>query len=186
MKRHNSLKLFALLSIVVGQAFAYDDYCGPLEPGRWYLMPKVGAAPGLFTNRGNERRVVPSAGFEQPINCPMTFQDSIVDCMTILPNAQNTLREDCCPIPKFSEVFTNGVLHVGGEIGYAAGSHCQYFIDLIYNRASGSCVPTKTQNVRALDGCCPDDCNSNCSNPLSTSNRTDELSKLLIFRCLHW
>ncbi len=176
MKRCNSLKLFALLSIVVGQAFAYSSYdcCGPLEPCRWYVMPKVGAAPGIWSNRGHERRVVPSAGFPQPITCPMTFSDTIVDCADILPNPENIFQEDCCPIPKFSRVFTNGVLHVGGEIGYITDCHCLYFIDLFYNRANGSCVSHETKNVKALDGCCPDDCNTvDCNNPLSISQRTD-------------
>lgn len=176
MKRHNSLKLFALLSIVVGQAFAYSSYdcCGPLEPGHWYVMPKVGAAPGIWTSRGHERRIVPSAGLPQPVTCPLTFSDSIVDCVNVLPHPENIFQENCCPTPKFSDVFTNGVLHVGGEIGYVTDCHCLYFIDLIYNRANGSCVCIESKNIKALDGCCPNDCDSDCSNPLSTSQRTDK------------
>ena len=184
MKRCNSLKLFALLSIVVGQAFAYSSYdcCGPLEPGHWYVMPKVGAAPGIFTNRGFECQVVPFSG----VSCPLSCQDVCpttagnVACSQILTGPENVFQQNCCKLPKFSDLFSNGVLHVGGEVGYITDCHCLYFVDLIYDRASGSCVCFENKYVKALDGCCPDDCRD-CSEPLVSYNRTDDYDNYTAF-----
>ena len=144
----NVRHLLALLVCMATTSLAFgDNCCGPCLPHTWYLLPKVGAAPGFFANRGYEMRVVPRSG----ISCPTSTID--VPCDEILSNPQDILQQNSCRLFKFSEGFTNRVLHVGGEIGWYATDCCAYFIDLIYNRAGGDCLNLHTSNFRAIDGC---------------------------------
>lgn len=162
MKNRRRLQLFGLLFITtILQAYRSED-CGPLEPGRFYLMPKIGDASAIVTHREHNLQVVPKAG----VSCPLA---GTVSCVDVLTSPQNIFQQDCCPVFKFGEAFSNGVLHVGGEVGYITGPHCLYFIDLIYNRARGNCIPTRTYNfIQAMDGCCENECND-CSDPLVSS-----------------
>lgn len=154
MKRLHSFKLVALLSVVAGSLNAYGDCEGPLERGRWYVMPKIGVAPGIFANRGYEHVVAPA----NAILADCMTQDTTTTCRTLATTPSNVFERNLCKSPKFNDIWSNGVLHVGGEIGYNTCDNGQMFVDLFYNRASGDCVRTEGKYFKAPAGC-DDDCN---------------------------
>ncbi|MEX0848887.1 MAG: hypothetical protein WD055_01540 [Candidatus Dependentiae bacterium] len=175
MNKLHSFKLVALLSIVAGLQ-AYGDDCGPLERGRWYVMPKIGVAPGIFANRGREQVVVPKAAVTCPLICTETGE--AFSCNDIISSPGNVLQENQCKAPKFGDLFSNGVLHVAGEIGHNTCDNSQWFIEAFYNRASGSNVCLDGNYVLAPEGCvkdCNKDCNTNCTtgDVLTTWARND-------------
>lgn len=176
MNKLHSFKLVALLSIVAGLQ-AYGDDCGPLERGRWYVMPKIGVAPGIFANRGHEQAIFPANAV--PADCVIQTSDAGLECRAKSTTPENVLVEGQCKAPKFGDLFSNGVLHVAGEIGHNTCDNSQWFIEAFYNRASGSNVCLDGNYVRAPEGCvadCNKDCNTNnCTtgDVLNTLARTD-------------
>lgn len=178
MKKLQTFKLAAILSLLaVGPTQARHNDCeGPLDSGRWYIMPKIGAAPGIFANRGYEQRVQILGGADDA--------DRTVTCVNGTPvvseaNQYNALQQNSCKIPKFGQVFSNGVLHVGFELGRNVCDNTQMYFEFVYNRASGKkCVAETTNHYVAPEGCASGDCSTNCSTPignlLGTLSRTTQ------------
>lgn len=172
MKKLHSFKLLALLSVVAGSLNAYSDECGgPLERGSYYVMPKIGVAPGIFSGRGHEKSVWPLAGVE------CVDKGTGFTCIPEInpTNQNNILQQDACKLPKFGDIFSNGVLHVGFEVGRNVCDNSQVYLEFVYNRASGSCVNTENQRFAAVDGCAGNDCCPTTNNSaLGTWSRTTQ------------
>lgn len=176
MKSAHNLVIGVLLITAVS-VVAYMDDCGSLQRGNWYIMPKIGAAPGFFTHRGYERRVVPLGSAANPaIVC--TSIPVIGDRPVVQRDlANNIVQQNACRIPTFSKTFTNRVLDVGFEIGRNMSDNAQLYLEYFYNRARGSCLNSPTENYAAPDGCAESSCSAVSSGPiLTTSNPTYQYS----------
>ncbi len=166
MTNRSSFRVIMLLAFITGSAQA-DYACeGPLEAGSWFVKPKIGVAPSIFAGRrARQQFVIPRAGAGDAID-PCDWEN----------NFQNTLQEGPC-LPKFSDMFNQGVLHVGIELGYNVCDRSPWFLEFVYNRASGKCVAPCGDYItnRATLGCskvCSDtdsacnfdnnNCNDNC------------------------
>jgi hypothetical protein len=174
MKKLHSVKMLAMLTVLAaGSVQARNDDCeGPLDCGRWYVMPKIGVAPGIFANRGYEHYVVPGAAVAD--NCTLPTSGP---CRQVLSAPTNVFQQNSCKGLKFGQLWSNGVLHVGFELGHNTSDNGQCFLEFFYDRASGREVCYDLNNYKALAGCTSDDCNTNCSTftgtALDTSKRTD-------------
>lgn len=156
MKKYLSLPLVLLLSLVTGNASAFLKQFHEGE-AHWYIMPKIGAAPSIFSShQAHQMMVVPFAGVD-PALCVETPTCNVGNFANIL---QETPR-----LPKFGDMFHQGVLHIGFEIGRSICDRGECFLEFVYNRASGKpycyCDPFVTLN--AVVGCSVSDCNSDCS-----------------------
>ena len=162
MRKLTSLKVVALLAIA-GTALADYD-CGPLEAGTWFVTPKVGVAPSIFaSHRAHQQLVVPWAGVDQTITgCASTVYDDRCN----VNDFAKVLQEGPC-IGKFGDIFHQGVLHVGIEVGHNVCDNSAVWLEFIYNRSSGKCEcfdPYITN--KATIGCtvdCNTDCDVNCN-----------------------
>ncbi|MEX0848890.1 MAG: hypothetical protein WD055_01560 [Candidatus Dependentiae bacterium] len=114
--------------------------CAPLIPGCWYMLPKIGIAPTLFTNRTSTLWIEPLNAFENTRDYDADNTDWPTNPPTGLNDINTILRDTGACWPKFKEAFSNRVLHVGGEIGYNLRDNCLAFIDITYDRASGNTV----------------------------------------------
>lgn len=145
-----------------------------LEAEHWYILPKIGIAPGLFAHRGHEHRVVPLANGANPaIVC--TNIVGLGEFPMVQPNlAQTIVQQNKDKIPTFGQTFTNRVLDVGFEVGRNMCDSMQYYLEFRYNRASGnSCLYSPTQNYAAPDGCSAGSCSAvDAGAILTTSNPT--------------
>lgn len=186
MKKLHSVKMLAALTIVAASSIqGYTNDCeGPLDRGRWYIMPKVGAAPGLFAGRGYEQRVQILGG--------TATADRTVTCVNGTPIVTNTdvqynaLQQDNCRVPKFNQIFSNGVLNVGFEVGRNVCDNTQMYLEFVYNRASGKCLTQTTRNYAAPVGCSAENCssNTNCAPTgplLSESTRTSSFDNYVAY-----
>lgn len=178
MKKLHSVKMLAMLTVLAaGSIRARNSDCeGPLDCGRWYVMPKIGVAPGVFANRGYEHYVVPAAVLASDCQTSATnvnCRSQIVDNDALL----NVFQQNSCKGLKFGQLFSNGVLHVGFELGHNTSDNGQCFLEFFYDRASGRDVCYDLNQYRALAGCTSNDCNTDCTTftgtALSTARRTD-------------
>jgi hypothetical protein len=169
MKNSHSIKMLAVLTMLAaGSAqgnmrHRTNDGCGPLEAKRWGFMVFGGAAPGLFSHRGLVHRNIPRAALSCPTEAVTIGGPNDPFCLNIyqiLTSPDDASQVSCPKDPQFSTQFSNGVVHVGGEISYNACSNTQYFVDVIFNRARGKCFTIDDKNYRAPDGCdsCANDC----------------------------
>lgn len=176
MKRLHSFKLVALLSVVAGSLAIHAGECdGPLESGSWYVLPKIGVAPGIFANRGYEKCISPLGSNDADQKAVVCSQfDTPVGCQPVVvaANQNNILQQDACKIPKFGDIFSNGVLHVGFELGRNVCDNSAVYLEFVYNRASGSCVNSTSRKFAAPDGCLGNDCCTTTGSELSSSSRT--------------
>lgn len=156
MIKRSSFRVVMLLALVAGSAQA-DYACeGPLEAGNWFLKPKIGVAPSIFAGRRARQQFVVPRAAQDPALC-----GEIQFCN--VNNFANTLQEGAC-LPKFSDMFNQGVLHVGVELGYNVCDRGPWFVEFVYNRASGKCVSPCGDYItnKATVGCTKD-CNNDCS-----------------------
>ncbi len=162
MKKIISLPIILFLAFIAGNASAlFNDCCeeGPLEPCHWFVKPKIGVAPSIFaSHRAHQLFVVPWAGVDT----------SLCETSPIcnVGNFANVLQEGPC-IPKFSDIFHQGVLHVGVEVGYNVCDRSSCFLEFIYNHASGDCVCcepfiTNKANIGCTEDCDKKDCSAKC------------------------
>lgn len=182
MKKAYNFKALGLLLILAGSSAAYARDCGILQSGSWYVMPKVGAAPGLFTHRGHEHRVVPLGSAANPaIVC--TAITGLGDRPVVQPTLANTIvQQNACKIPTFSKTFSNGVIHAGVEVGRNMCDNSQLYLEFTYNRAKGNCLNSPTSNFAAPDGCLSGSCSTTVSGtPLTTSNPTYQYSNYVAY-----
>ena len=190
MKKLHSVKMLAMLTVLAaGSIQGRSNECdGPLECGRWYVMPKIGAAPGIFANRGYEQYVVPAAAI--PATCVITLADVGDLCRTKFApatgptntNLLNVFQQNSCRGLKFGQLFSNGVLHVGVELGHNTADNGQCFLEFFYDRANGKEACYTLNQYQALAGCTSDDCNTNCTTnftgtALGTQSRNDCMGK---------
>lgn len=174
MKKLHSVKMLAMLTVLAaGSIQARNNDCeGPLDQGRWYVMPKIGVAPGIFANRGYDQYVVPSAAVADSCTLPTTGS-----CRQVLSAPTNVFQQNGCKGLKFGQLWSNGVLHVGFELGHNTSDKGQCFLEFFYDRASGSQVCYDLKGYKALAGCTSDDCKTDCTtftgDPLETGKRTD-------------
>jgi hypothetical protein len=164
-----SLRILMLVSICATM-FAREEGNGPLDAGRWGLLIGAGAAPATFKNRGFIRGVDPSL----TLLCPAPLGQNVTtltcdNIYKVLTNPSNALIEDGCRLPNFGKQFSNGVVHVTGQISYNVCSNTQYFIEAVYNRARGQCVNHQLSTFKAPDTCAVD-CNSICSDSSSCNS----------------
>lgn len=189
MKKLHSVKMLAMLTVLAASSVqARNDDCeGPLDSGRWYIMPKIGVAPGIFAGRGYEQRVQilgGSSSVDRTVSCLNPVDGSacatVGACVPVVSttNQYNAFQQNSCKNPKFNEIFSNGVLHVGFEVGRNVCDNVQMYLEFVYDRASGKCLTNSTSNYAAPEGCVSDDCSTSCSTPagnlLSTSTRTSK------------
>ncbi len=173
------LRVAVLASVCAVSIFARDNGCGPLEAGRWGLLAGVGAAPGFFKNRGYVQRVLPGAGIT---GCPFDLGDDITtlscdNVYRVLTTPQNVLLQNACRVPNFGKQFSNGVLHVTGQISYNVCSNTQYFLEAVYNRATGNkCLAIQGRNFRAPDFCGPTCDVSSCQISSNSCSSSDSCS----------
>ncbi len=166
MTNRSSFRVIMLLAFIAGSAQA-DYACeGPLEAGSWFVKPKIGVAPSIFAGRrARQQFVVPRAAQDQA-RCEVSTPECNVDKFA------NTLQEGPC-LPKFSDMFNQGVLHVGVELGYNVCDRSPWFLEFVYNRASGKCIqPCEYITNKATAGCtknCNTDCNTDCTTSCNDS-----------------
>lgn len=166
MNLRSSLKVM-LLALVVSSVAAEscNSWCDQIfDTNNWYLLPKIGVAPSIFAGRAHQQLVVPRAGLDL-VDCSVSGAGECVERDGLLNNAANVLQETCC-LPKFSNMFRQGVLHVGFELGYqTCDSNCPVFFEFIYNRANGRCQNPCGDYITGLAsvGCSARDCNTDCS-----------------------
>lgn len=179
MKCTRTLRVLMLVSAcaaTLSARYSRESGQGPLEAGRWGLLAGVGAAPGFFKNRGYAQSVWPRSG----VTCPVTgFTSNTIPCneiYNVLTTPENVFQQSACQLPKFNKLFSNGVLHVTGQISYNVCCNTQFFLEGVYDRANGNkCLTITTNNYKA-----PEFCGSNCdsgscsssSNSCSTSSCT--------------
>lgn len=177
MNIRSSLKVM-LLALAVSQIAAdgCDTFCDKIfDVNNWFITPKIGVAPSIFAGRARQQLVVPRAAILTDdagdfIECPTSSVAGA--CLSeegLLDNFANTLQETPC-LPKFSNMFRQGVLHVGVELGYqACDESCPVFVEFVYNRASGRCLSpcTPYYTNKATSGC-SNDCNTSCSSSSSS------------------
>lgn len=161
MKKYVSLPIVMLLALVASNSFALLNHFHEGE-AHWYVMPKIGAAPSIFSShRAHQMLVVPYAAVDEAACSTSTAACNV-------NNFANVLQETQC-LPKFGDMFNQGVLHVGVEIGRNICDRSECFLEFTYDRASGSChnpcSPFVTGNARV--GCSP---SADCSNSCSTSS----------------
>jgi hypothetical protein len=157
MKKFISLPIVMLLALVASESSAFTSHFHDGE-AHWYVMPKIGVAPSIFVKKSTPQLiVVPAAA--------LTPATGIGDSALYANVLQETPR-----LPKFSDMFHQGVLHVGIEIGRSICERSEAFLEFVYNRASGKCYgycnPFVT--LKAAEGCSADDCNSSCSSSSSS------------------
>ncbi len=163
MKKHISLPLLLLLSLVASnmEAFLKQFHEGEAH---WYIMPKIGAAPSIFaSHQAHQLMVVPFAGVD-PTLC------NNVDVRTCNVSNFADILQETPRLPKFGDMFHQGVLHIGFEIGRSICDRSEAFLEFVYNRASGKCYgycnPFVT--LQSFVGCSPSDCNNDCSSSSSS------------------
>lgn len=167
MNIRSSLKVMLLALVVVATpAQSCDTLCDKLfDTNNWYLTPKIGVAPSIFAGRARQQLVVPRAALsltECSISPACLQADGAID------NFANVLQETAC-LPKFNDMFRQGVLHVGVELGYqSCDSSCPVFVEFVYNRANGRCLTpcTPYYTNKASIGC-TNDCNTSCTTKTS-------------------
>lgn len=170
MKKNISLPIVMLLALVASNSFALLNHFHEGE-AHWFIKPKIGAAPSIFSShRAHQMLVVPYAGVDTVL-CTTNLGACNVS------NYANVLQETSC-LPKFGDMFNQGVLHVGFEVGRNICDRSECFLEFTYDRASGSCYnycsPFVTGNART--GCTANtDCNNNsCSSSSSCSSSCDD------------
>jgi hypothetical protein len=173
MNIRSSLKVM-LLALVVSPfaAKSCDTLCDKLfDTNNWYLTPKIGVAPSVFAGRARQQLVVPRAALNLVSCSSSTTPNDCVESTGLLDNFANTLQETAC-LPKFNDMFKQGVLHVGVELGYqSCDSSCPVFVEFVYNRANGRCVtPCNAYTVVASTGCANNDCNTSCTTKSSCAD----------------
>lgn len=176
MNLRSSLKVM-LLALVVSSVAAEnccDSICDKLfDTNNWYLTPKIGVAPSVFAGRARQQFVVPAAGLNL-VECSTSSVTNVcVQEADLLGNFERTLQDTAC-LPKFNDMFRQGVLHVGVELGYqSCESNCPVFVEFIYNRANGRCNTPCSPYItnQASTGCLFADCSTNsCTTRSSCSN----------------
>ena len=173
MKKLHSVKMLAALTFfAAGTVQGYSDCEGPLQCGRWYVMPKIGVAPGIFANRGHEQYVVPGAVF--PAGCTIVTGDVGNACSSKITSTsiRNVFQENACRGNKFSKLFGNGVVHVAFELGHNTANNGQCFVEVFYDHAKGHDDCFTINAFQAPAGCTSDDCNTNCSSTTGTTLNT--------------
>lgn len=175
------IKVFGFLLTVTSLSAAFAPHNDMLQRNSWYIMPKIGVAPGLFTHRGYEHRVVPLGSQANPaIVC--TTIPGVGDRPVVQANLANTIvQQNKCRIPAFSKMFTNGVFDVGFEIGRNMCDNNQLYLEFAYNHAKGSCLNLPTENVAAPDGCSGSCSFAGSGTVLTTSNPTYQFSNYTSF-----
>lgn len=172
MKKLHSVKMFAVLAMATAGSVqgTYNDCEGPLERGRWYVMPKIGVAPGIFANRGYEQYIVPSAAINAP--CTITIDEVGDACRSLINAPTNVFQQSSCRSLKFGQLWSNGVLHVGFELGHNTADNGQCFVEFFYDRANGKDACYNLNSFKANAGCTSDDCNTDCTSFTGTALRT--------------
>ena len=171
----------AMLLLLQSFCIFCTSYNKPLAASCWYITPKIGLAPALFTHRTPDLYVVPFAG-----NCDSAPYGCNTNCNMItrqggdesLVNCPANMLEQGCSFPKFGKIFHQPLLHIGSEIGYNLSERITWYADLIYNRARGKNTYVHQDLVRALDGC---NQNGDISPIFSTIRRSDKYASLSIF-----
>ena len=179
MKKLHSVKMLAALTMLAaGSIHGYISDCeGPLDCGRWYIMPKIGAAPGIFANRGHEFYVNPAQAI--PATCEITQLNVGSSCRSLIDATQitNVLQQNGCKGLKFGQLWNQGVVHVGFELGRNTSDNGQCFFEFFYNHAKGKEACYSINTYQASAGCSSGDCNSSCTSTtatvLNTRSRTD-------------
>lgn len=166
------MQIVMLASVCTATISANYDNCGPLERGRWGLLAGIGVAPGFFKNRGFSQAVDPYAGLAA---CPIDLgqRGTTLDCESVyvaLTTPENVFVQNACKAPNFSKLFTNGVLHVTGQLSYNVCENTQYFLEAVYNRATGSCINGTATYVRAPAYCGTGSCSTSCDSSNSCSS----------------
>jgi hypothetical protein len=168
-----------LLALVAGSAHAEYACEGPFESGNWFVKPKIGVAPSIFASRrARQQFVVPRAAQDQAVcntqgNCGTCDGQGggapVCPATCNINNFANTLQEGPC-LPKFSDMFRQGVLHVGVELGYNVCDRSPWFLEFVYNRASGQCIPQCGEYItNAATAGCTADCNTDCKTSCADS-----------------
>ncbi len=166
MSGMKTLRVITLVSVCAASVLARDNGCGPLEARRWGLLVGAGAAPGFFKNRGFTQAVDPYLGLA---SCPITIPGTGVTTLAcdqvynVLTTPENVFIQRDCSLPKFNKLFTNGVVHVTGQISYNVCNNTQYFLEGVYERATGSCVTYAPNLSKAPAFCEGGSCESSCS-----------------------
>lgn len=174
MNIRSSLKVMLLALVVATTAQSCDTICDKLfDTNNWYLTPKIGVAPSIFAGRARQQLVVPRAAIQEDF-CNPSGTSEIDTCYTaegIINNYANTLQETAC-LPKFNDMFRQGVLHVGVELGYqSCDSSCPVFVEFVYNRANGKCqTPCSPYYTNKASVGCTNDCNTSCTTKTSCGN----------------
>jgi hypothetical protein len=176
------IKLRVSIAVLVIISVASKALAGDLlQEGSYYILPKIGVAPVLFTNRGYERRVVPLGSALQPaIVC--TDIDGLGSRPVVQANLANTIvQQNKFRIPKFGESFSNRVFDVGFEIGRNMSCSSQLYLEFAYNHAKGSVIVAPTENVAAPDGCAGSCASPQSSRVLTVSDPTYQYGSYVSF-----
>lgn len=159
MKKFISLPIVVLLALIASESSAFTKHFHDGE-AHWYVMPKIGVAPTIFTPRTTPQLfVVPAAA----LNTTTPFAG--------VPAQYANVLQEGPRLPKFADMFHQGVLHVGIEFGRSICDRSECFLEFVYNRSSGKdcynyCNPFVT--LQAAEGCPGGDCNSSCSSSSSS------------------
>lgn len=176
MKKFISLPIVLLLALVASDASALFNHFHEGKPN-WFVQAVIGGAPSIFSShRAHQMLVVPYAGVDS------TLCTGVETCN--VNNFANVLQETPC-LPKFGDMFRQGLLHVGVQVGRDICDRSQCFLEFTYNRASGKCYTycnnpfvTCAANVGCAvsTGCgtlnstsCSTSCNDSCSPSCTTS-----------------
>ncbi len=161
MKKFLSLPIVMLLALIASESSAFTKHFHDGE-AHWYVMPKIGVAPTIFVKKTTPQLfVVPAAGLD-------------ANGAGLAANYANVLQEGP-RLPKFNDMFHQGVLHVGLEFGRSICDRSECFLEFTYNRASGKCYgycnPFVT--LAAAEGCPGGDCSNDCSSSSCSSSCDD-------------
>ncbi len=134
MKRN--IKIIIILSIF--QNISGFGTCAPLIPGCWYILPKAGVAPTIFTDRESILWIEPLNGFENTRDYDANNDQWPTSPPTGLNAVETILFDTGICLPKFKDAFSNRVLHIGAEVGYNLRDNCLAYADITYDRAHGN------------------------------------------------
>jgi hypothetical protein len=160
--------LVGVCAATASARYSRENGNGPLEARRWGLLVGAGVAPGFFKNRGFDQTVWPASGVNCPVNNITGGNLTCDQIYRVLNNPLNVFQQSACKLPKFNKLFTNGVVHVTGQISYNVCCNTQFFLEGVYNRARGSNCLNITSNNYAAPAYCQS--NGNCSTNCSTSS----------------
>ncbi len=134
----HSIKMILLSAIF--QTLSGFGTCAPLVPGCWYILPKAGVAPTIFTDRESTLWTEPLNGFENTRAYDANNDQWPTNPPTGLNDVETILFDTGICLPKFKDAFSNRVLHIGAEVGYNLRDNCLAYADITYDRAHGGTV----------------------------------------------